>query len=125
MQKTLDDYRRQPYERTFEIREEGSRYFLYRIKEIPIVAGDGATKDEALANLRTAFDDYVTWALEENLAIPEPSRIVTATAPTQPADSVGQASQVNVETIGPRTKGPKRRDVETFASREKPLTRVA
>src|SRR5665647_3079540 len=38
----LEYYRLQPYARTFEIRTEGSeRYLLYRIKEIPTIAGDG------------------------------------------------------------------------------------
>lgn len=73
--KDLDYYRRQPYERVLEIRFEGQdRYLLYRLREIPTIAGDGVNKDEALSNLRVAFDDYVTWALEEGLRIPAPAR---------------------------------------------------
>ena len=74
MAKDLDYYRSQPYERTLEIRYEGDeRYLLYRIREIPVVAGDGLTKDEAVEHLRSAFDDYVTWALAESLKIPAPA----------------------------------------------------
>jgi predicted RNase H-like HicB family nuclease len=73
----LEYYRRQPYERLLEIREEaGQRYLLYRIKQIRAIAADGPTKDEALANLRRAFDDYIAWALEEGLEIPKPEREV-------------------------------------------------
>lgn len=73
--KDLAYYRLQPYERTLEIRFEGEeRYLLYRLREIPSIAGDGVSKDEALTNLREAFDDYITWALEEGLRIPEPFR---------------------------------------------------
>jgi len=73
--KDLDYYRRQPYGRVFEIRTEGDeRYLLYRIREIPEIASDGLTKDEALHNLREAFDDYITWALAEGLEIAPPAR---------------------------------------------------
>ena len=34
-----------------------------------------------LANLRQAFDDYVTWALGEGLDIPKPDREVGETSP--------------------------------------------
>ena len=81
MKKTLGYYRQLPYERTLEVRQEGSgRYFLFRIAEIPTVAGDGATKDEALTHLKEAFDDYVGWRLEDGLSIPMPERPVTKSA---------------------------------------------
>jgi len=73
--KDLDYYRRQPYERVLQIRHEGDqRYLLYRVREIPTIAGDGLTKDEALTHLRAAFDDYITWALDEGLEVPAPAR---------------------------------------------------
>ena len=75
MTKDLDYYRRQPYERVLQIRHEGDqRYLLYRVREIPTIAGDGLTKDEALTHLRAAFDDYITWALDEGLEVPAPAR---------------------------------------------------
>jgi len=72
---TLEHYRRLPYERSLEFREEnGERYFLCRLVDIPEVAGDGATKEEAVENLRRCFDDFIEWRLEDGLAIPEPRR---------------------------------------------------
>lgn len=74
---TLESLWKQPYERRFEIREEGGqRYFLYRLVDIPEIMGEGATKSEALAHLRECFDDYMTWRLEESLPITPPSRRV-------------------------------------------------
>jgi predicted RNase H-like HicB family nuclease len=65
----------QPYRRKWETRHEaGERYFVARIQEFPQVAGDGATQAEALVHLREAFDDFVTWRLEDGLEIPEPMR---------------------------------------------------
>lgn len=108
MTKDLEYYRLQPYARTFEIRTEGSeRYLLYRIKEIPTIAGDGATKDEALRNLRDTFDDYVTWALDEGLEIPDASWLVTLeTAPAVPATRVAAGTGTKRTTGAPRTVGP-------------------
>ena len=112
MKKDLDYYRRQPYGRVFEIRTEGDeRYLLYRIREIPEIAGDGLTKDEALHNLREAFDDYITWALEDELDIAPPARVVTSdqhsapSAVTRRADGVASATaEPEVLTAGPETR---------------------
>ena len=83
MTRDLEYYRRQPYGRTFEVRTEGGeRYLLYRIKEIPTIAGDGLTKDEALRNLREASDDYIISALSECLEIADPTRpVISERAP--------------------------------------------
>jgi predicted RNase H-like HicB family nuclease len=68
-------YQSQPYARLWEPREEGGeRYFVVRIREFPRVAGDGATRPEALAHLREAFDDFITWRLENALEVPAPAR---------------------------------------------------
>ncbi len=101
---TLEHYRSQPYQRVFEIRcDAGERYFLYRIVEIPTIAGDGLTKDEALANRRSAFDDYVTWALEEDLDIPQPARpVVPSVSNTETRTNGGAAGQA--ATSGPATR---------------------
>jgi len=112
--KDLSYYRLQPYERTLEIRFEGDeRYLLYRLREIPAIAGDGATKEEALKNLREAFDDYITWALDESLRIPEPARGLmrtphqkqtTAVTPqVLPGASVADLTS-NAVTAGPETR---------------------
>lgn len=66
-----------PYERTWETRtDESVPYFIVRLREIPRVAGDGLSKDEALKHFRAAFDDYFSWAIDEQLEIPVPSRPV-------------------------------------------------
>lgn len=116
MTRNVEYYRLQPYSRTFEIRTEGSeRYLLYRIKEIPTIAGDGATKDEALRNLRDAFDDYIAWALEEGLEIPDADRLVSLEpASAAPAHGVGVDSSIDAGT--PRTAGPATRRLTAAAA---------
>jgi predicted RNase H-like HicB family nuclease len=75
MSRDLAFYRRQPYQRVWETRHDaGERYFLVRINEFPRVIGDGASQAEAVAHLREAFDDFITWRLEDGLAILEPAR---------------------------------------------------
>jgi predicted RNase H-like HicB family nuclease len=54
--------------------EEGGRYYLFRIVELPAVVGDGASKSEALDRLRDCFDDYISWRLDEGLDIAPPAR---------------------------------------------------
>jgi predicted RNase H-like HicB family nuclease len=115
--KDLDYYRRQPYGRSFEIRTEGSeRYLLYRIKEIPEIAGDGLTKDEALRNLRDAFDDYITWALDERLEITAPSRVVATQGRTAPVARRGHVVTPATAAPAVRTSGPATRRVTPIAA---------
>jgi len=118
MTKDLEYYRLQPYARLFEIRTEGNeRYLLYRIKEIPPIAGDGGTKDEALRNLRDAFDDYITWALNEGLEIVDASRLVTPeTAPAVSAASVAAGTGTKRTPEAPRTVGPATRRLTAIAA---------
>ena len=116
MTRDLEYYRLQPYSRTFEIRTEGSeRYLLYRIKGIPTIAGDGATKDHALRNLRAAFDDYITWALDEGLEIPDADRLVVLEpTPAAPAHEVGADGSIDADA--PRTVGPTTRRLTAAAA---------
>jgi predicted RNase H-like HicB family nuclease len=75
MKHDLDYYHGLPYERIWEARaEERDRYFIVRLQDIPQVSGAGETKDEAVERLREAFDDYVTWRLEDGLEVVPPSR---------------------------------------------------
>ena len=115
MKRDIEYYRLQPYSRTFEIRTEGSaRYLLFRIKEIPTIAGDGVTKDEALSNLRDAFDDYIAWALDEGLEIPDAGRLVSLEpAPFDPEVGVGAGS---MDTEASRTVGPATRRLTAAAA---------
>lgn len=73
MSKDLAYYRSLPYEREWLPRDdESGRYFVVRLKDIPEIYGVGETKQEALAQLWSAFDDQITWCLEEGVEIPEP-----------------------------------------------------
>jgi predicted RNase H-like HicB family nuclease len=75
MANDLDYYRSLPYERLWEVRaDEGERYFIVRLRDIPQVSGAGETKDEAVGHLREAFDDYVTWRLDDGLEVASPAR---------------------------------------------------
>ena len=116
MTRDLEYYRLQPYSRTFEIRTEGSeRYLLYRIEEIPTIAGDGVTKDEALRKLRHSFDDYIAWALDESLEIPDADRLVSLEpAPGAPAHEVGADGSIDADA--PRTVGPATRRLTAAAA---------
>jgi predicted RNase H-like HicB family nuclease len=86
MGKDLTYYRLVPYEREWAVREDaGQRYFVVRLKDIPAVAGDGATRDEAVEDLRGAFDEFVLAWLESGSTIPQPSRAFSVPfASTQP-----------------------------------------
>lgn len=75
--KDLAYYRSLPYARVWETRTSGrERYFLVRIVEAPFIAGDGLTREEALTNLRSAFDDFLSSRLESGLSVPSPQRPV-------------------------------------------------
>ena len=75
MTRDLAYYRLLPYEREWLMREEGAqKYFVVRLKDLPAVAGDGVSQDEAVEDLREAFDEFVAAWLEAGRPIPEPSR---------------------------------------------------
>ena len=81
MVKNLEYYQSLPYERECSMRlEDGGRYYIVRLKDIPAVAGDGETLDEASADLRSAFDEFVTAWLAAGTSIPLPSRGFTVPA---------------------------------------------
>ena len=78
MSKDLAYYRQLPYEREWLMREEaGQKYFVVRLKDLPAVAGDGISRDEAVDDLREAFDELVSAWLESGRPVPEPSRAFT------------------------------------------------
>lgn len=78
MSKDLAYYRLLPYEREWLMREEaGQKYFVVRLKDLPAVAGDGVSRDEAVGDLREAFDELVSAWLESDHPVPEPGRAFT------------------------------------------------
>jgi len=73
--KDLTYYRLLPYEREWTMRDQdGERYFVVRLKDLPAVAGDGSSRDEAAEDLRVAFDEFVAAWLEAGKDVPEPRR---------------------------------------------------
>lgn len=74
MSRDPEYYRRPPYRRVVELREEdGERYYLARLAEIPALGGDGRSEEEALRSLDEAFEAYLAVCLEEGLDMPEPT----------------------------------------------------
>lgn len=74
MSRDPEYYRRLPYRRVVELREEdGEHYYLARVAEIPALGGDGRSEEEALRSLDEAFGDYLAVCLEEGLDIPGPT----------------------------------------------------
>ncbi|MDZ4180409.1 MAG: hypothetical protein U1E29_14450 [Coriobacteriia bacterium] len=87
MASSLRDYQLMPYERVWETRVENHDiYFVVRLKDIPRIAGDGTSRDDALRNFRAAFDDYITWAIDERVEIPAPSRPVLCVVFGEPVE---------------------------------------
>jgi predicted RNase H-like HicB family nuclease len=86
MSKDLAYYRLLPYEREWAMRDEaGQKYFVVRLKDLPAVAGDGSTRDEAADDLREAFDEFVLAWIDAGRPVPGPNRPFTV--PTTPAQS--------------------------------------
>ena len=72
-------YKRLPYTRRVEIRDEpGGAYFLARIGEIPFIRAEGATQEDALYNLAQLFEDCIEAMIENGDMIPEPPTVFPA-----------------------------------------------
>lgn len=52
-------------------KDDGGGYFAY-YKDIPSVMGDGKTKDEAIDDVKNAFDCFLEVSLKNKDLIPEP-----------------------------------------------------
>lgn len=73
MTKDLTYYRRLPYTRRVEVRQDDSTtYFLARIAEIPFIRIHGASQEDALAALQEVFDDCIQAMIDSGDEIPEP-----------------------------------------------------
>jgi predicted RNase H-like HicB family nuclease len=51
--------------------EDGGGYFAY-YKDIPSVMGDGETRDEAISDVKTAFESYVDVSIKNRDIVKEP-----------------------------------------------------
>lgn len=54
--------------------EDGGGYFAY-YKDIPTVMGDGRTKEEAIKDVKNAFECFLEVSLLHKDIIPEPSKL--------------------------------------------------
>lgn len=102
MSEDLAYYRLLPYEREWAVREEaGQRYYLVRLKDLPAVAGDGFSRDEAVDDLREAFDEFVLAWIDAGRSIPEPKRPFTvpsmSSAQSPPVEGTVSLPQPEVE----------------------------
>ena len=72
--KDFDYYAGLPYHAVWEYvgTPDGDWYWQVRLREIPAVVGMGSGEDEALAELRERFGEYVRFRIDEGLDIPEP-----------------------------------------------------
>jgi predicted RNase H-like HicB family nuclease len=88
----LEYYRLLPYTRLAEPVEEdgGQRYWVASVAELPGCKTDGDSLAEAMANLNSAFDDFIAARLEWNQAIPEPPGARAVVATTGVAHRIGE-----------------------------------
>jgi predicted RNase H-like HicB family nuclease len=79
MNKDLAYYQSLPYGREWlPLDDESGRYFVVRLRDLPDIYGTGHLKSEALHALWSAFDDMITWCIEEGINIPEPALVRSA-----------------------------------------------
>ena len=100
MKMTLEYYRTLPYSRRVEGFQEAGvdRYWLAWIEELPGCKTDGATFDEAMANLDVAFDDYIEAMLEFGTEIAVPEKLsATVTVHEIPATEILDAPFLKLE----------------------------
>ena len=76
MKKDLAYYRLLAYRRRVDRMEEedGSRYYVARVLELDGCIASGDSRPEAIANLKTAFDEYVEAMTEWGNEIAEPAQ---------------------------------------------------
>jgi predicted RNase H-like HicB family nuclease len=106
MTKDLDYYKRLPYTRQWS-NDDGE--CIVRIAEFPCIVGCGANKSEALADLRDTFDAMVSWAVEDGVDLPEPSRPFVDNKPRMvievvPAPMVPEAAVLVIPSSKPGAK---------------------
>lgn len=72
--KTLDEYMELPYtiEITHDRDDDGAEGYVVQIKELPGCVSQGATIEEAAANIRDAMMAWLSVAIDGGVEIPEP-----------------------------------------------------
>ncbi|NOJ73191.1 toxin-antitoxin system HicB family antitoxin [Paenibacillus alvei] len=71
-----------PYtQRVNRVEDEGGTYFFAKIEELPGCHTDGATAEEAIAELQQVMRDYLEVKLEMGASIPEPTGLPSGKFP--------------------------------------------
>ena len=75
MARDLAYYQQLPYTHRCQLMvDDGERYWLAWIEELPGCKVEGETKAQAFLHLQELFDDYISAVLERGSGIPEPER---------------------------------------------------
>jgi predicted RNase H-like HicB family nuclease len=70
MTKSVEHYLGLPY--TIELRQDAEEGWFVRVKELPGCMSQGATAEDALADIREVMQLWIETALESDYQIPEP-----------------------------------------------------
>ena len=99
MPKGASYFRRLPYTRRAEPREDGAgaHYWLAWVEEIPSIEIHGATREEAFERLDEIFDDCVEAMIGAGDEIPEPT--------LWPSGLLGRAAMRNLRKVRKRARG--------------------
>lgn len=75
----VEDYLALPYaiELIYDADEAGHRAWVAEVEELPGCISQGATPEEAVANVRNAMLGWISVALEDGRGIPEPRALGT------------------------------------------------
>ena len=71
---TMHEYMELPYSIVFRhVKDDSGDYYFATVQELDGCMSDGATLEEANANIREAMEGWIETKLEAGLPIPEPS----------------------------------------------------
>lgn len=80
IEKKLEYYKSLPYKRRVYpmLDDDGTKYFLAKIIDLPDCIIDGDSPVEAMLNLDSAFDEYILSRIELKYPIATPTMIITS-----------------------------------------------
>jgi len=69
----INEYMEQPYNIVLRhIKDESGEYYFATVQELDGCMSDGATVEEAYANIREAMEGWIETKLEAGLSVPMP-----------------------------------------------------